>query len=306
MNIKNKLFTSAIISVVSVVILISLILVTSNIIAEKNKQLELVDDVRQAVSELDIVTYEYLLHHETRMEQQWNLRYSSIAEILEKAEEEEEEEEEEIVEIMTSIHVDYIYLGDLFSQLTANYEKKQNLIQEGASQEKIDANILLEERLASQLLIKSQSITTDVSRLTEKISDEVMDTQELFNILALTIMIILAVIVIATSIVAVRSISKPIIKLADAAKELSKGKLDTKIDIKSKDEIGELADAFTDMAKDLREQRDGLENLVLERTKELETKIDELQRYKKVTVGRELKMRELKKRIKDLEKKKKK
>ncbi len=36
-------------------------------------------------------------------------------------------------------------------------------------------------------------------------------------------------------------------------------------------------------------------------TEKLERKVDELQRYKKVTVGRELKMRELKKRIEDLE-----
>jgi hypothetical protein len=55
------------------------------------------------------------------------------------------------------------------------------------------------------------------------------------------------------------------------------------------------------MAQSLKKQQDNLENLVVERTKELETKIDELQKYKKVTVGRELKMIELKKRIKELE-----
>ncbi|GAH16620.1 unnamed protein product, partial [marine sediment metagenome] len=76
---------------------------------------------------------------------------------------------------------------------------------------------------------------------------------------------------------------------------------DTKIDIKSKDEIGDLATSFEKMAQSLKKQQDNLENLVVERTKELETKIDELQKYKKITVGRELKMVELKKRIKELE-----
>ena len=139
MNIKNKLYMSAIITVVLVVIIFSLVLVTSNRIAEKSKQLELADEVHRAVSELDIVTYEYLLHHEERMEEQWNLRYSSMAEILEG-------------EAMKSICADYIVLGDLFSQVTGNYKKREKLIHEGAAQEKIDANILLEERLVSHLL----------------------------------------------------------------------------------------------------------------------------------------------------------
>ena len=97
-----------------------------------NKNHELLDDVRGDVSELDIVTYDYLLHHEKRMEQQWNTKYNSLGEILEKAADEE---------MMKSIRADYAALGDLFSQVTANNEKVRKLIQEGASREKIDAAI---------------------------------------------------------------------------------------------------------------------------------------------------------------------
>jgi len=48
-------------------------------------------------------------------------------------------------------------------------------------------------------------------------------------------------------------ISKPIIKLKDAAIEIGKGRLDTKIEIKSNDEIGDLADSFNTMAGKIRE-----------------------------------------------------
>jgi len=48
-----------------------------------------------------------------------------------------------------------------------------------------------------------------------------------------------------------RSISKPIIRLKDAALEIGKGKLDTRIDIKSKDEVAILAQAFNKMTYDL-------------------------------------------------------
>ncbi len=103
-------------------------------------------------------------------------------------------------------------------------------------------------------------------------------------------------------------ITKPIISLRNAAIEIGKGKLDTKIEIKTKDEIGELAAAFDQMTKDLQESRvelekysKELEKKVRERTKELESKMAELERFNKLAVGRELKMVELKKTIKKLE-----
>ena len=49
-----------------------------------------------------------------------------------------------------------------------------------------------------------------------------------------------------------RSISVPITKLKDAALEVGKGKLETRIDIKSKDEVGILATFFNKMTEDLK------------------------------------------------------
>ncbi len=161
MKIKKRLYMSAGISIILVVALFSLVLVMSGRVDAGNKKHELKDDVRQGVSELDIVTYDYLLHREERMEQQWNSKYSSLGEILEEADE----------EVMGSIRADYGALGGLFSQVTANYEKVQALIQEGASQEEIDVATGLEERLVAQLLINSYSIITDASTLAEEAHD---------------------------------------------------------------------------------------------------------------------------------------
>ncbi len=49
-----------------------------------------------------------------------------------------------------------------------------------------------------------------------------------------------------------KSISGPLKKLMDAAAEIGKGKLNTRIDIESKDEIGMLASTLRDMAKELK------------------------------------------------------
>jgi len=63
-----------------------------------------------------------------------------------------------------------------------------------------------------------------------------------------------------------RSIVKPITKFRDTAEVIGKGNLDTKIEIKSRDELGELASAFNKMAEDLKKSRSKIEeyNKILE------------------------------------------
>lgn len=107
-----------------------------------------------------------------------------------------------------------------------------------------------------------------------------------------------------------RGITGPIIELRNAVIKIGQGKSDTKIKVKSGNEIGELALAFTQMTADLRKSRakleeysKGLEKQVANRTKELEGKVDELEKFNKLIVGRELKMVELKKEINELKKK---
>ena len=88
--------------------------------------------------------------------------------------------------------------------------------------------------------------------------------------------------------------------LKNIAREMGEGNLDVKIDVRSNDEIGDLAYNFKLMAKNLKNNRENLENQVWERTKDLNNKIKELERFKELTVGRELKMIEIKKQIKEL------
>ncbi|MFH1287721.1 MAG: HAMP domain-containing protein [bacterium] len=149
-----------------------------------------------------------------------------------------------------------------------------------------------------------------------------------------------------------RSITKPVTLLKNTSLELGKGNLSARAEIKSKDEIGELAGSFNKMAQDLKTSRKEIEDYsrilekkVAERTEELrhtneelettneelrqtneeleslaeelrvaneaaqkarqlaEKKADDFERFNKVAVGREIKMKELKIKIAELEKK---
>lgn len=72
-----------------------------------------------------------------------------------------------------------------------------------------------------------------------------------------------------------RTITKPVLQLAVAANAIRKGDLWYEIGIKSKDEIGQLATAFADMTKQLRQLYTQLEQKVSEKTLQLAKKIEE-------------------------------
>jgi len=105
-------------------------------------------------------------------------------------------------------------------------------------------------------------------------------------------------------------IIKPLLNLEEGARIVGGGNLDYKLEIKTEDEVGEVAREFNKMTEKLKESRKGLEEAkesleikVKERTKELQKRVDELERFHRVTVRREMKMIELKKEIESLKKK---
>ncbi|MBE3136902.1 MAG: HAMP domain-containing protein [Thermoplasmata archaeon] len=101
-----------------------------------------------------------------------------------------------------------------------------------------------------------------------------------------------------------KNITNSVMKLKNFTDDIGRGKFDTKTEVKSKDEIGELSEAFDKMVQNLKRSQEDVRNYTkeLEKSKkELESKINDLEQYKKLTVGRELKMVELKKKIEELE-----
>ena len=67
----------------------------------------------------------------------------------------------------------------------------------------------------------------------------------------------------------IQRIIKPIKDLTKTAEEISKGNLNVKVDVKTRNEIGQLASSFNKMTKDLKVSKKELENY----TKELEEKV---------------------------------
>ncbi|MFL7807628.1 MAG: hypothetical protein AB8I80_03310, partial [Anaerolineae bacterium] len=85
MTIRRRLLLGSVISAGLALVLFVVILISSRVVAEQNQERAAFEGILKAVSELDILTYEYLLHHEPRAEEQWRLRYGSIEPLLDAA-----------------------------------------------------------------------------------------------------------------------------------------------------------------------------------------------------------------------------
>ena len=89
---------------------------------------------------------------------------------------------------------------------------------------------------------------------------------------------------ILSTLILTRVLLRPIEKLADATEKVARGELTQTVDIRSNDEIGDLARAFNQMTLQLRESRGDLEKKVEMRTHQLEANITELNRAKTSTL----------------------
>lgn len=81
-----------------------------------------------------------------------------------------------------------------------------------------------------------------------------------------------------------RILLRPIEKLVAATERVGKGELAMTVDIRSRDEIGDLAKAFNQMTLQLKESRSDLEKKVEERTRQLEKNIKELEQVRLSTL----------------------
>ncbi|HUV62032.1 MAG TPA: cache domain-containing protein [Thermoplasmata archaeon] len=94
--------------------------------------------------------------------------------------------------------------------------------------------------------------------------------------LAITLGAIIAIII-------SRSISVPMALLEAATRDMAKGDLNKRITFSRKDEFGRLAESFNEMAEDLSILYSGLDELVKERTKDLETANNKLSVLSSIT-----------------------
>jgi signal transduction histidine kinase len=79
-----------------------------------------------------------------------------------------------------------------------------------------------------------------------------------------------------------RKLSAPLLKMEQATRKITKGDLETRVTLRSKDEIGSLGNAINDLAKDLKRYRDTRREFFANISHELRTPMTYLEGYAKV------------------------
>ncbi len=144
-----------------------------------------------------------------------------------------------------------------------------------------------EKTITGSTQILSQSAT--------KAADTVLTTTLLLSIMSLIIFSL----ALFFGITFARDVSRSIKELSVTAKNIAQGDFSKQAIVYGDDEISGLARTFNDMAHELKTSRMKLEN----QTTELKDRIEDMEKFNRLTINREVKMDELKKEIAELKKK---
>ena len=268
MKIRTKLYLSAALSIGLMIILALLLILFSFKVNEELKKETLANEFARAITGLLILTDKYLAHQAVRTEQQLDLKLTDIEEIIKSS---------EGFIPLEIIRNAFASLNESFSYIKANYRERKELLKKNASREEIDRIDYLEERLTSIMRSNAQKILAISFRISSEAREETNNIQKRGNLLVSVFAILLVLIIGTSTLLITKSITEPIKRLVRGANLIRRGNSEHRIDITSRDETGDLSQAFNEMVEQLNQHRDHLEELVKERTRELEEKTVEVE-----------------------------
>ncbi len=134
--------------------------------------------------------------------------------------------------------------------------------------------------------------------------EEVLSLAKTVKIQIFFMMLVIFVLSLIFSRILANLVIHPITLLSRVVDDVKHGKKSEMPKKLSRDELGDLARSFDEMNREVLKSKNELESEVEKRTKQLNEKVQDLEKFNKLAVGRELKMIELKKKLKEMEERK--
>jgi PAS domain S-box-containing protein len=238
---------------VAVVSLVGSVLVSTNrTVRQELANNEGAGEILNGVFSIRYLLQEYVLHHEERARAQWLITEDSLLRLLVAQPALTGAQDD----VLVNLRLTNGTVKSLFSQIVKNYETNAGDGLKAALRQE------LEERLTGQIMIRLESMISDAATLSEQSRMGVMMAQGNEGIAVATISGLILLIFAISIFVTYTSVLRPLAKLSSGAATIGGGNFDFRLDDARRDEVGELARVFNEMAEKLRGREAKIRRLV--------------------------------------------
>ncbi len=274
MTIRAKLQISAIVLTGCAAAIGVILLTLSEVVNTAIYKATTTNRLAQEIWALNALTNDYVFHQGERAQIQWQSQYASITALLTQQHVIFTTPQERT--IVEAARQDHTSIKDIFARLVAlRGALQQPGIEQGPT---VALSIELEERLASQILVRSQSMIGAATQLSESSLTARARAHRQANVLTLALIVTLILVTAGTVLPLYRHLGTTMAKLLEGTDVIARGNLDYRVEIESTDEIGQVGRAFNTMAARLKASYESLEDKIRDRTTELALANAELQR----------------------------
>jgi PAS domain S-box-containing protein len=249
MKIKTRIYFSALLSIMLVLITSIMIIRTNLNIQKEVEGKKVVSSLVKDTTLLILLTNDYFRLNNERSEQQWEFQLELILTTIASAENPKTFE--------STVYLLEL-LGKYFQRIKSEAILKADLLSSRAHQDEILKIEQSQQMLMEQILINSQAILLKMFRLSEETDQRVYETQTKSRTIIFSLILSLLGILAANSLLTIRRVSFPLIRLLKEVKEIEAENDPEKAlnqDFGKKpsrrDELEELSIAFEDMKQRL-------------------------------------------------------
>ena len=204
----------------------------------------------EGFSGLRLVAVEYITYRNESSRLQWQQRNESLARLLAIGVFAEPDERS----LLEKIRNQHQYLRETFSALVELDRHR------GGSEQEVVLSREVEQRLVTQLMLISQDSVADTTRLVKITAERLVKSQHRTSWLLVALVALMGVVIATNFATARNQILMPIKRLKQGAEAFARGEFRFRTGLKVNNELGELSQAFDQMAKRLAENMAALEN----------------------------------------------
>ncbi len=253
MKIKNRLNLNAFISLGAVIVIILSLVWSYQEDSKANRNMDLVEEIRNVAFERIMLRDDYLLHAEERAKIQWHVKSETMRRLLDMADQRFTDSNDRV--LLREARKDFDATHVSISAFMERHKRKE------PSSTK-DFNLTeAESMLISQAFLKAYSLTDRINKLHVSTDHKLARVRERSIVIVVFFMFAGITVILANSMILNRLLNKRIAALGKGIEIIGAGDLDYRVDARGDDELSALALGANEMAGKLKMSHTSLENL---------------------------------------------